>query len=75
MKELMKECEFAKELKCYMLPTKKELIGHYYYYRNFLMVSEAAYLRKRTPFHACTTAVVNAISNLWRKSNLPIINH
>ena len=31
IKELMKECEFPREMKDHILPNKKVVIGHYFY--------------------------------------------
>ena len=41
--ELIKECEFAQEMKGHILPTKKEVIGHYFYVQNSLMVTKKEY--------------------------------
>ena len=73
VKELMKECDFAQEMKGHMLPTKQEVIGHYFYVRNSLMVTDKVYLKKRPPFNICKTDVLKAIQDLWSKSSLPTI--
>ena len=73
-KRLLKECEFANEMKGNVLPTKKDVIGHYYCVRNRLMSTDPAYLQKRPPFSVCKEEVINSIVNLWKKSSLPIIN-
>ena len=71
IKELMKECEFAQEMKDHILPNKKEVIGHYFYVQNLLMVTKKKkYLKKRPPFYICKIRVSRTIQNLWSKSSL-----
>ena len=73
VEELMKECEFAQEMKDHFLPNKKEVIGHYFYVQNFLMVTKKEYLKKSPPLYICKTEVLRTIPNLWSKSSLPTI--
>ena len=60
-------------MKDHILPNKKEVIGHYFYVLNFLMVTKKECLKKRPPFYICKIEVSRTIQNLWSKSNLPII--
>ena len=53
IEELMKKCEFAQEMKDHILPNKKEVIGHYFYVQNLLMVTQKEHLKKRPPFYIC----------------------
>ena len=69
----MKECEFAHEMKDHILPNKKEVIGHYFYVQNLLMVTKKEYLKKRQPFYICKIKVSRTIQNLWSKSSMPTI--
>ena len=73
MKELMKECEFAQEMKNHILPNEKEVIGHYFYVQILLMVTKKEYLKKRPPFYICKIKVSRTIQNLWSKSSLQTI--
>ena len=73
IKELMKECEFAQEMKDHILTNKKEVIGHYFYVQNLLMVTKKEYLKKRPPFYICKIKVSRTIQNLRSKSSLPTI--
>ena len=73
IKELMKECEFAQEMKDHILPNIKEVIGHYFYVQNLLIVTKKEYLKKRPPFYFCYIKVSRTIQNLWSKSSLPTI--
>ena len=69
--EMMKGCKFSQS---YLLPTKKDLIRHYYYNRNTLMMKEKVYQKKRPLFNIDEKEVVSLISNLLRKSCLPTIS-
>ena len=71
---MMDECPFAKEIKEYVLPTRRDVIGHYYHVRNWIMCSDKKYL-KRPPFNICKQSVLGKIEFLWSKSHLPIINN
>ena len=73
IEELMKEYEFVQEMKDHILPNKKEVIGHYFYVQNLLMVTKKEYLKMRPPFYICKTEVLRTIPNLWRKSSLSTI--
>ena len=44
----MEECPFAQEVKeyAYVLPTTKDVIGHYYHVRNWIMRSDAKCWKK-----------------------------
>ena len=74
VKELKKKYEFLPEMKGHILRTKKEVIGHYFYVRNSLMVTKKKYL-KRPPFNICKLRVLKTIQNLRSKSSLPTIGH
>ena len=73
IKELMKECEFAQEMKNHIFLNTKEVIGHYVYDQNLLMVTKKEYLKKRPPFYICKIKVSRTIQNLWSKRSLPTI--
>ena len=60
-------------MKDHILPNKREVIGHYFYVLNFLMVTKKEYLKKRPPFYICKIEVSRTIHNLWSKNSLPII--
>ena len=60
----MEGCTFAGEIKEYVLQTKEDVIGHYYYIRNWLMCSEEKYLKKRPEFSACKEEVLDEIGFL-----------
>ena len=72
---MMEECPFAQEMKEYVLPSRKDVIGHYYHVRNWIMCSDPKCLKKRPPFNVCKLAVLSKIEFIWSKSGLPTINN
>ena len=73
IKELMKECEFAQEMKDHISPNKKEAIGHYFYVQNLLMVTKKEYLKKRPPFYICKIKVSKLFRIYGARAALPTI--
>ena len=64
----MDECKFAAEMKSNVLPTVKDVIGHYIFVRNSLMCSTKNYLHKRPEFN---DEVVGKIEAIRENSSLP----
>ena len=69
----MDECKFAKEMKGNVLPTKKDVIGHYFFVRNRLMCNDAKYLHRRPEFNVCKDEVNEGIKDIWIKGCLPVM--
>ena len=56
-----------------VLPTAKDVIGHYIFVQNSLMCSTENYLHKRPQFNVCKDEVVDQSEAIWEKSSLPTI--
>jgi len=69
----MDECQFAEDIKDNILPTKKQVIGYYFFVRNRLMCSSQKYLHRRPEFNVCKDEVLDKIEFIWRKGSLPIM--
>ena len=69
----MDECKFAEEMKGNVLPTKKDVIGHYFFVRNRLMCNDAKYLHRRPEFNVCKDEIIEGIKDIWIKGCLPVI--
>ena len=71
--QAMDECKFAAEMKGNVLPTVKDVIGHYIFVRNSLIFSTENYLHKRPQFNVCKDEVIDPSETIWEKSSLPTI--
>ena len=60
-KTAVKECEFAQEIRYHVLPTEKDVIGHYFYHRNQLMCTRKEFLNQRPPFNICKESVLDVL--------------
>ena len=65
--------EFSQEIKEHVLPTEKDVFGHYYPVWNWPMCTIEKYLKRRPECTVCKEKVLKNES-VWRKSNLLIIN-
>ena len=72
-KTAVKECEFAQEIRYHVLPTEKDVIGHYFYHRNQIMCRRKEFLNKSPPFNICKENVLDVLEAVWAKSSLPTI--
>ena len=71
--QAMDKCKFAAEMKGNVLPTVKDVIGHYLFVQNCPMCITEKCLHKRPKFNVCKDEVVNKIKAIWEKSSPPTI--
>ena len=58
-------CDFVEEIKENMLPTQRDVVGHYYCVRNKLMSENAVFFDKRA-FNDCKKSYRYSLSNLGK---------
>ena len=57
-----------------MLPTKKDLVGHYYCVKIKLMCENTVFFDKKPSFNDCKNEVNATVYQNWEKSCLPTIS-
>ena len=60
-------------MKSYVLPARKDQVGHHFLIRNQLTGRDDKYLNKTPEFNVCKKEVFDKIIFIWVRGGLPVI--
>jgi len=66
---------YSEKMKCNMLPTDWNVISHFHYVREKMMMEDARFVNNKFPtFNEVKSEVINNIKTIWSSSSLPYVS-